>query len=189
MARFSTAADGWLVWLDIEMSNVRDLHNGRIMELAMVVTNMKLEPVCKTPFSSVVGISQHELGVMPECVRRMHSANGLLDACLDSTNTVSEVETTAIDYYRSCIGGARALLAGKSVHVDRNFLRVHMPRFFRLLHHRVLDVSSVLLTAQMLPVPVNLPPRNDSHRALDDVDSTIDMFLDLCRCIAPHSTV
>ena len=63
-------------------------------------------------------------------------------------------------------------LAGNSVHFDRGFLRVDMPRVERLFHHRHLDVSSV----RMLGERVTSAPQlggDKPHRAMADVRRSI----------------
>lgn len=53
-----------------------------------------------------------------------------------------------------------ARLAGNSVHVDMQFLRRRMPRLFRHLHHRIVDVSTVAeLCARWFPADYRNAPR------------------------------
>ena len=73
----------------------------------------------------------------------------------------------------------RPTLAGRSVHFDLGFLRVHMPRVAARLSHRVLDVSAVELFCRSQGM--SKLPKALGHRAKDDV---LESMEHLRRCKA-----
>ena len=68
------------------------------------------------------------------------------------------------------------MLAGNSIHQDRRFIRRYMPALDARLHYRMVDVSTIKeLARRWYPqIIAKQPPKNDSHRALDDIRESID---------------
>ena len=71
----------------------------------------------------------------------------------------------------------RVVLAGSSVHFDKGFLQLAMPRFMRRVSHRIFDVSVASLLCRSLGMP-RLPKPDDksSHRAGYDVARSIEQM-------------
>lgn len=70
-----------------------------------------------------------------------------------------------------CVG----ILAGNSVHMDKEFLRREMPLVLSHLHYRLLDVSTVKILAQSWypEIFARCPAKKGAHRALDDILESI----------------
>ena len=62
-------------------------------------------------------------------------------------------------------------LAGNSIRVDRSFIDVYMPKFAKILHYRMLDVTAfkLLWTGQ----GGTEYKKAKHHRALDDIRESI----------------
>ena len=112
---------------------------------------------------------------MPDIVREMHTASGLIDEIPNGT-TLEAAEKLVLDYVRGHIPEARkAQLAGSSVYVDRGFIARDMPALDDYLHYRLIDVSSIKeLVRRWYPrVYFSSPPKNGNHRALADARESI----------------
>ncbi len=80
---------------------------------------------------------------MPEVVRQMHTASGLLDELAGGT-TLADAEEQVLAYVREHVKEpGKAPLCGNSVGTDRGFLLRDMPTLEDYLHYRIVDVSSV----------------------------------------------
>jgi oligoribonuclease len=112
---------------------------------------------------------------MPEVVREMHTASGLLDELADGV-TLAEAEAKVLEYVRQWAPEARKTpLAGNSVATDRGFLARDMPALEGHLHYRIVDVSSIKeLARRWYPrAYYNSPQKGGNHRALADIRESI----------------
>jgi len=163
-----------LVWIDCEMTGL-DLLRDALIEVAVLVTNSELEVVGEG-LDVVVRPPASALESMPEIVRTMHTASGLLDE-LAGGLTLVEAEEQVLGYVREHVPEARkAPLCGNSVGTDRAFLARDMPALEGHLHYRIVDVSSVKeLTRRWYPrVYYSSPVKGGNHRALADIRESIE---------------
>lgn len=163
-----------LVWIDLEMTGL-DPDTDVIVEIATVVTDGTLEAVEQGP-DLVVGAPAAALKAMPDVVRRMHTASGLLDEVAATDRTVAAAEQATLSFVRTHVPGpSSAPLAGSSVHADRMFLRRYMPTLEAYLHYRNVDVSTLKeLARRWQPAVLDAAPaKQDRHRALDDILESI----------------
>jgi oligoribonuclease len=112
---------------------------------------------------------------MPEVVREMHTASGLL-AELDGGTTLEDAERQVLAYIRRYVPErGKAPLCGNSVGTDRGFLLRDMPTLEAHLHYRIVDVSSIKELARrwFARAYFNSPEKNGSHRALADIRESI----------------
>ncbi|GAA4970156.1 oligoribonuclease [Uniformispora flossi] len=162
-----------LVWIDCEMTGL-DLSRDALIEVAALVTDSELnvlgdgvDVVIRPPAEAVEG--------MPDVVRAMHTASGLLDV-LDEGVTMAEAEELVMGYIRAHVPeGRKAPLCGNSVATDRGFLARDMPGLESYLHYRIVDVSSIKeLSRRWYPrVYFQSPPKTGNHRALADIKDSI----------------
>jgi oligoribonuclease len=163
-----------MVWVDCEMTGL-DLGKDALIEIAVLVTDADLN-VLGEGVDLVIRPEPAALETMPDIVREMHTASGLLDV-LDSGITMAEAEQQALDYVRAHVPDPRkAPLAGSSVHTDRTFLARDMPAFEEHVHYRNVDVSTLKeLARRWYPkVYFNSPPKTGNHRALGDIQDSIN---------------
>jgi oligoribonuclease len=113
---------------------------------------------------------------MPDVVREMHTASGLLEA-LDAGVTLAEAEQEVLADIRRHVPEARkAPLAGNSIATDRGFLTRDMPELDGWLHYRMIDVSSIKeLARRWYPrTYFAAPAKQGGHRALADIRESIE---------------
>ena len=113
---------------------------------------------------------------MDDWCTKTHSDSGLIKLVLNSELTIHSAEETIISYLESkgFEPNKKIIVAGNSVHVDKQFIEREMPNLCRYLHYRLIDVSSIKeLAKRWYPL---LPPfkKKETHRALDDILESID---------------
>ncbi|SCK55020.1 oligoribonuclease [Streptomyces sp. WMMB 714] len=162
-----------MVWIDCEMTGL-SLADDALIEVAALVTDSELN-VLGEGVDVVIRPPARALASMPEVVREMHIASGLLDE-LDEGTTLDEAEKQVLAYVREHAPEAgRAPLCGNSVGTDRGFLARDMAELETHLHYRIVDVSSIKeLARRWYPrAYFNSPPKNGNHRALADIRESI----------------
>jgi oligoribonuclease len=170
MNRFARMFKDPLVWIDLEMSGL-DIQRDKILEIAVVVTDGKLEQLVHGP-QLVIHQSKEILENMDEWCIRTHTNSGLVQEVEKSTVTEREAEQIVMDFLllHTCPG--EVPLAGSSVHVDRQFLQRDMQRITDHLHYRIVDVSSIKeLVARWYPK--RLRGFGGDHRAAADIMASI----------------
>ncbi|MFD9129917.1 oligoribonuclease [Kitasatospora sp. NPDC059571] len=162
-----------MVWIDCEIPGL-DLDRDALIEVAALVTDSELN-ILGEGVDVVIRPPADALEGMPEVVRTMHTASGLLDELADGV-TMAEAEELVLGYIREHVPEAgKAPLCGNSVGTDRGFLARDMARLEGHLHYRIVDVSSIKeLARRWFPKAYyNSPPKGGSHRALADIRESI----------------
>ena len=111
--------------------------------------------------------------------------NGLFADSIKSRLTKEEVEQKLLDLLkRNCVE-KQCILAGSSIHTDKDVLKRCMPRVHDFLHYRIIDVSS------FQAIMKRWAPRTESkmkrhlatngqetvnHRAMDDIEWSISLM-------------
>ena len=162
-----------LVWIDCEMTGL-DLARDALIEIACIVTDGQLVPldegvdlVIKPPAEALVS--------MPEVVRDMHTASGLLGE-LAAGITLAEAQDQVLAYVRQHVQEPRKVpLCGNSIATDRTFIARDMPELDTFLHYRMVDVSSIKeLARRWYPrAYFASPEKHGGHRALADIRESI----------------
>jgi oligoribonuclease len=169
----SEASTDRLIWVDLEMTGLDPLTH-RVLEIATLVTDGSLEVVAEGP-DLVISQPETVLVGMNAWSREHHAASGLLGRVRESTLDEAAAEALTLEFLaRHCPAG-QVPLAGNSVHMDRFFLKIHMPRFEAFAHYRNVDVTTLKeLVRRWYPrVFAEAPRKRDSHRALEDVHDSI----------------
>jgi len=94
---------------------------------------------------------------------------------LASANSTEAVESALLEYIQQHVDQGMGFLAGNSVHVDKEFMKVEFPRVMKWLHYRIIDVSTIKeLTRMWAPgMKAASPPKKYGHRALEDIKESI----------------
>jgi len=151
-----------------------DLAVDALVEVACVITDADLNEL-DDGIDLVIKPPAEALDKMPDVVRQMHTASGLLDQ-LASGITLAEAQDLLLRYVRQHIPEARkAPLCGNSIATDRAFLARDLPRLDEYLHYRMVDVSSVKeLARRWFPRAYFASPiKKGGHRALADIKESI----------------
>lgn len=104
---------------------------------------------------------------MPKVVRDMHTKNGLLDDCYESTITIEDVDRELAYQLDRLMDGKHMPFAGSGVlHFDRKFIDRWMPLTSKRITYWAYDVGVVRRFTQWAGGKVL--DGSKSHRALDD---------------------
>ncbi|MEV0845579.1 oligoribonuclease [Streptomyces sp. NPDC049954] len=162
-----------MVWIDCEMTGL-SLAKDALIEVAALVTDSELN-ILGDGVDIVIRPPDEALETMPEVVRDMHTASGLLTELAGGT-TLAEAEEQVLAYVREHVKEpGKAPLCGNTVGTDRNFLARDMAELEGYLHYRIVDVSSVKeLARRWYPKAYfNAPAKAGNHRALADIRESI----------------
>src|SRR5579864_3641644 len=162
-----------LVWIDCEMTGL-DLARDALIEIACIVTDGQLVPLDEG-VDLVIKPPAEALDNMPEVVRDMHTASGLLGE-LAAGITLAEAQDQVLAYVRQHVQERRKVpLCGNSIATDRTFIARDMPELDAFLHYRMVDVSSIKeLARRWYPrVYFASPEKHGGHRALADIRESI----------------
>jgi oligoribonuclease len=162
-----------MVWIDCEMTGL-SLSDDALIEVAALVTDSELQ-ILGDGVDIVIRPPAAALASMPEVVREMHTASGLL-AELEGGTTLADAEQQVLAYVKEHVPEAgRAPLCGNSVSTDRGFLLRDMPALETHLHYRIVDVSSIKeLARRWYPrAYFNAPKKGGGHRALADIKESV----------------
>jgi oligoribonuclease len=162
-----------LVWIDCEMTGL-NLATDALVEIACIVTDGELNALDEG-IDVVIKPPAEALDTMPEVVREMHTASGLLTE-LGAGLTLAEAQDIVLSYVRQHVPESRKVpLCGNSIATDRAFLARDMPELDGFLHYRMIDVSSIKeLARRWYPrTYFASPEKHGGHRALADIKESI----------------
>lgn len=163
----------YLVWLDMEMTGL-DPDKDRIIELAMVITDSKLEPVAQAP---VLAVHQPDavIDAMDEWNTRTHGQSGLIDRVRASTLDEAAVEARMLEFMQQYVPERASPMCGNSICQDRRFMARYMPGLEAWFHYRNLDVSTLKeLARRWHPEVAKGVKKQGKHEALADIQESID---------------
>ena len=160
-----------LIWVDLEMTGL-DCEKDVILEVAAEITDFDFktlasyEAIVQQPQKVVVERMQKNIWWKDypenrdEFVRKMETGK-----------PSKQVEQEMMALVRDNFGGQPAILAGNSIHNDRNFIKQWWPELDLLLHYRMLDVSSLKIFMQgRYGVEYE---KKEVHRAFDAIQASI----------------
>ena len=187
-----------MLWVDIETTGLDqyDLH-AQILEFGYVITDSKLEVIDRD--SWIIENRSLDPLAYDEFIQDFHgpdktnllelSANGGTDdagnprgqVTLRGTwETLSWVDTFMAETIckGTIFGGELPMLHGSSIQFDRKWIEAFMPKLTKALHHRSIDLSSVMELAKrwapQIDMELSLTPKK-THRVDDDLDDSIDL--------------
>jgi len=165
-----------LVWVDLETSGL-DPSMHEILEIAVAMSDLADPFNVKHVYHAVL-YAPGMMNMMDPFVVDMHTKNGLLAECRQSSTTWGQAVRTLEGLIpEEDKRENMPVLAGASVHFDAAFLRQgtydtngDRDLFFRF-SHRYYDTSAIKLFCQSLGMPKI--PRAEAHRAVADVDEAV----------------
>ncbi|HQZ01171.1 MAG TPA: oligoribonuclease [Thauera sp.] len=161
-----------LIWLDMEMSGL-DPDRDRIIEIAIVLTNEKLETIAEAP---VIVVHQPEavLDAMDDWNKNTHGKSGLIERVRASQVSEAQAEARMIEFLQEWVPARTSPMCGNSVCQDRRFLARWMPQFEAWFHYRNLDVSTLKeLAKRWRPEVYAGVKKAGAHTALADIQESI----------------
>jgi oligoribonuclease len=160
-----------LLWVDLEMTGL-DSEQDVILEVAAEVTDFD----CKTLASYEACVFQPREVIVDRMQKNIwwkdypENRDEFLRRCQDG-KPGDIVEQELVKLIEDNFGSEPAVLAGNSIHNDRNFIRYWWPALDLKLHYRMLDVSAwkVLMQGKF---GVQFE-KKEVHRAFDDIQASI----------------
>jgi oligoribonuclease len=155
-----------LLWIDMEMTGL-DPTREVILEVAAIVTDLELAEI--GTYEAVLKQPQKYLDAMDDWNKKHHGESGLV-AKVAQGKEPAVVEDELIRFVGEHFG-ERAVIAGNSIHQDRSFIDLQMPRLAEKLHYRMLDVTAwkILMTTRF----ALRYEKKKAHRAQDDIRESL----------------
>lgn len=160
-----------LFWVDLEMTGL-DANNDVILEVAAEITDFEFktlasyEAIVAQPKDVVIDRMQKNIWWADFPENRDEFINKM-----DSGKSVDQVQQELIELIETHFNGEPAVLAGNSIHNDRNFIKRWWPELDLKLHYRMLDVSAWKVFMQGA-YGVEFE-KKEVHRAFDDIQASI----------------
>jgi oligoribonuclease len=162
-----------LVWLDMEMTGLLP-DSDRIIEMALVITDVNLEKVAESPVW-VVHQTDAVLDGMDAWNKGTHGKSGLIEKVKASRLTEEEVEIEAMKFVRHYVPAHTSPMCGNSIGQDRRFMARYMPKLEDWFHYRNLDVSTLKeLCKRWRPELAKGFKKQQKHEALADIYESIE---------------
>lgn len=167
-----------IVWIDIETSGL-DPEQDKILEIAAIITDMKGNKTSDS-FSSLVHVDNFSqvINQSSDFAKKAHEKSGLwAELWNNKTPSISEVEEKIIEWLTKNTQDDTVLyFGGNSIFLDRAFTKNYMPKFYRKITHRSIDVTSISLTVRSNRTNTPWFPKNQNHRALQDINDSINEY-------------
>src|SRR5438067_997556 len=119
--------DDLFVWMDLEMTSVVDARVDQIIEIAVVITDKNLAIVAEGP-DLVIHADAGQFEHIPESAHTVHCESGLMALAEASSLPLAGAEEQILNFLTAHVVPRSAPLCGNSIHVDRHFLALQMPR-------------------------------------------------------------
>ncbi|MGL4602761.1 MAG: oligoribonuclease [Iodobacter sp.] len=162
-----------LIWVDMEMTGL-DPEKERVIEIAIIITDSDLNTVAEGPVL-VVHQDAVILDAMDDWNKNTHGKSGLIDKVKASTVSEAEAEAQLLAFLAEYVPQGASPLCGNSVHQDRRFLVLYMPKLEEYFHYRNLDVSTLKeLCKRWNPEMAKQFKKRGAHTALADIQESID---------------
>ncbi|HLQ86374.1 MAG TPA: oligoribonuclease [Salinisphaeraceae bacterium] len=161
-----------LVWIDLEMTGLSP-EDDRIIEIATLVTNHKLDILAEGP---VLAVAQSEelLAGMDAWNTSQHHASGLVERVRTQSVSEADAEQQTLAFLREYVPTGVSPMCGNSICQDRRFLYNYMPQLEAFFHYRHIDVSTLKELAQRWAPEIAAGfSKESAHRALDDIRDSI----------------
>ena len=157
-----------LLWVDLEMTGL-DVQKDMIIEVAIEVTDFEFKTLAS--YEAIIHQTDDVLENANEWAKAQHAASGLTERVRTQGRPERDVIHEMVGFIKAQFGDEPAIMAGNSIHNDRNFVKQWWPEVDALLHYRMLDVSAFKILMQ---AKYNVSfEKKEAHRAFDDIQASI----------------
>lgn len=179
-----------LLWIDLEMTGLRP-NQDRITEVEAIVTDFNLKEIAtyETGVKHSEKLLRKLIGESVWYAAQPEHAENIIQGSLVG-KPESVVQAELLRFIEEHIGLSKKpeefphfpdsleakgeiYLAGNSISADRAFIDVHWPQVARVLHYRMVDVSSFKVWLQGRE-NIDKYQKKMAHRALDDIRESIE---------------
>jgi oligoribonuclease len=156
-----------------------DVVNDEIIQIACFVTDHDLNLLDDAGFETVVHQPKERMDLMDAWCTKTHAKTGLTERVISSDVTPQAAADALLTYVRQLVPEEqKGILAGNSVHYDKEFLRREpYGKFLDHLHHRILDVSSIKEAIRRwsdMKLLRKVPKKKGTHEARQDILESIE---------------
>ena len=162
----------------IQMTGL-DRNHDTIMSISCFVTDADLNILDIDGFDTIIHHETSTLDKMDDWCTKTHGKSGLTAACIASHTAPKVAAVSLLEYIKRFVPQARkGLLAGNSVHCDKEFLsKPPYDIVMAHLHYRILDVSSIKEAARRWApkdIVMKTPEKKGLHQAREDILESIE---------------
>ena len=162
-----------LVWVDMEMTGL-DPDNDRIIEVAMLITDMELNILAEGPVFAIHQ-SDEALDKMDNWNKGTHGRSGLIERVKASSVTEAQAEAELIAFMKKYVPDGKSPMCGNSICQDRRFMVRGMPKLEAFFHYRNVDVSTIKeLCRRWKPDLIKGFKKHQKHTALADIIESVE---------------
>ncbi|HEV2412385.1 MAG TPA: oligoribonuclease [Candidatus Saccharimonadales bacterium] len=159
-----------LLWIDLEMTGLNPAVD-RIVEVAAIITDWQFKEFDSLETSVAQNVEEADRLMRGPLFRARPELKKQLLNCAETGIPETEAEKKLLALINKHYGDGPALLAGNSIHTDRQFIRQWWPQFESRLHYRMLDVSAWKVV--MIGRFGMEYKKKENHRALADIRESI----------------
>jgi len=162
-----------VLWLDLEMTGL-SAADDLIMEVAIIATDWDFNEIAT--YNGIVKndekLLQKRFVKNSDFWDKNPQSRDDLFAQNSKGKPLAKIEKEILSFIKKNFkSDIPVLLAGNSIHIDRQFISVNWPNFNKKLHYRMLDVSAWKVVFDGKFGKRYAKP--DMHRALDDIRGSI----------------
>lgn len=168
--------DARILWIDLEMTGL-DTTEDRILEVGAIITdwNFKEYAVYESAVSVDPLLAEKRM-TKGSAADFWNSVPETRDALLKQNETAPSAQAVESELLAlieaQFVNDTKIILAGNSIHMDRQFIDKTWPHLASKLHYRMLDVTSFKLLFENRYRRKFV--KREAHRALDDIRGSIE---------------